>query len=141
MTVRPDLLFLAHRIPYPPNKGDKIRAHAILKHLAPRYRIHLGCNVDDPDDLKHGATLQAALGGECLFLPLDRTAAQARAALAAASGKSLSQGYFGGRAFRRWVGQVTRKYGIERAIAFGSAMAPLVLGEKLLDPARSILDL
>ena len=29
-----DLLYLAHRIPYPPNKGDKIRSWHILKHLA-----------------------------------------------------------------------------------------------------------
>ena len=32
--VRPPLLFLAHRIPYPPNKGDKIRSWHLLRHLA-----------------------------------------------------------------------------------------------------------
>ena len=42
-----DLLFLAHRIPYPPDKGDKIRSYHILKHLARGYRIHLGAFVDD----------------------------------------------------------------------------------------------
>ena len=28
-----DLLFLSHRIPYPPDKGDKIRAWHFLRHL------------------------------------------------------------------------------------------------------------
>ena len=30
----PGLLFLCHRIPYPPDKGDKIRAWPLLRHLA-----------------------------------------------------------------------------------------------------------
>ena len=44
-----DLLFLAHRIPYPPDKGDKIRSWNILSFLARFYRIHLGCFADDPE--------------------------------------------------------------------------------------------
>ena len=47
-----DLLFLSHRIPYPPDKGDKIRAWHFLRHLATRYRVHLACFVDDPEDAK-----------------------------------------------------------------------------------------
>ena len=43
-----DLLFLCQRIPYPPNKGEKIRAFRILDHLSRDYRIHLGCFIDDP---------------------------------------------------------------------------------------------
>ena len=44
----PRLLFLAHRIPYPPTKGDKIRAWHMLDHLAARHKVDLGCLVDDP---------------------------------------------------------------------------------------------
>lgn len=47
------LLFLVHRIPYPPNKGDKIRSFHLLKHLAQHYRVHLGTFVDDPADWQH----------------------------------------------------------------------------------------
>ena len=36
-----ELLFLAHRIPYPPDKGDKIRAWHIFRHLA---RTHRGAS-------------------------------------------------------------------------------------------------
>ena len=56
---RPGLLFLAHRIPYPPDKGDKIRAWHLLRHLARRYRVHLGAFVDDPADWRHADTLAA----------------------------------------------------------------------------------
>ena len=53
-----DLLFLAHRIPYPPNKGDKIRSWHLLRHLAARYRVHLGCFVDDAEDHEHEPVLR-----------------------------------------------------------------------------------
>jgi sugar transferase (PEP-CTERM/EpsH1 system associated) len=49
----PDLLFLAQRLPYPPDKGEKIRAYHDLKYLTQWYDIHLGCLIDDPDDLRH----------------------------------------------------------------------------------------
>ena len=65
-----DLLFLAHRIPYPPNKGDKIRSWNILCHLSKRYRVHLGCFVDDPEDWCHLDTVRE-ICGECHFEKLE----------------------------------------------------------------------
>ena len=44
------LLFLAHRIPFPPNKGDKVRSFNLLRFLSRHYAVHLGSFVDDPDD-------------------------------------------------------------------------------------------
>ena len=44
------LLFLAHRIPFPPNKGDKIRSWNELRYLAARHRVHLGCLADQAED-------------------------------------------------------------------------------------------
>jgi sugar transferase (PEP-CTERM/EpsH1 system associated) len=45
------ILFLAHRIPYPPNKGDKIRAFHILQHLCTRHDVTLATLIDDSTDL------------------------------------------------------------------------------------------
>ena len=52
------VLFLVHRIPFPPNKGDKVRSFHLLKFLAARYRVHLGTFVDDRGELVHAAELQ-----------------------------------------------------------------------------------
>jgi len=46
------VLFLAHRIPFPPNKGDKIRAFNVLKYLTKRHEVYLACLVDDESDLQ-----------------------------------------------------------------------------------------
>ncbi|HEV7930053.1 MAG TPA: sugar transferase, partial [Nitrosospira sp.] len=48
-----ELLYLVHRFPYPPNKGDKIRSYHLLKHLSQSYRIHLGAFIDDEKDLEY----------------------------------------------------------------------------------------
>ena len=55
-----NILLLVHRMPHPPNKGDKVRSYHLLEHLAARHRVFLGTFVDDPDDehvplLRHGA--------------------------------------------------------------------------------------
>ena len=72
-----DLLFLAHRIPYPPNKGDKIRSYHILKHLARSYHVHLGAFVDDPDDWHYRDKIEAICASTCL-LPLRPLQAKMR---------------------------------------------------------------
>lgn len=54
-----NILYLAHRIPYPPNKGEKIRAFHQIQHLARNHKVHLCSFVDDPSDLPHGETLGA----------------------------------------------------------------------------------
>ena len=42
-----NILYLAHRIPYPPNKGDKIRSFNEIKYLAREHTLHLAFLVDD----------------------------------------------------------------------------------------------
>jgi hypothetical protein len=70
-----DLLFLAHRIPFPPNKGDKVRSFNELKHLAKRYRVHLGAFIDEPGDWRYVDELKK-LCVETYFAPLHRGAAR-----------------------------------------------------------------
>jgi hypothetical protein len=37
-----NVLFLVHRIPYPPDKGDNIRSYHLLKYLCKEHRVLLG---------------------------------------------------------------------------------------------------
>ena len=47
------ILFIAHRVPYPPNKGDKLRALWELRELSRQHTVDLFCFYDDPEDKKH----------------------------------------------------------------------------------------
>ena len=61
-----ELLFLSHRIPYPPNKGDKLRSFNLLKQLSRNYRVHVGAFIDDEDDWRHVDAVRE-LADECYF--------------------------------------------------------------------------
>ena len=42
----------AHRVPFPPDRGDKIRAFNIIRYLSERKRVHLVAFADDPADAR-----------------------------------------------------------------------------------------
>ncbi len=47
---KPTILYITHRVPYPPDKGDRIRNYHILKWLAGRASVHLACLSDESLD-------------------------------------------------------------------------------------------
>jgi sugar transferase (PEP-CTERM/EpsH1 system associated) len=55
--VMNDILFIGHRIPFPPDRGDKIRSHHILKALAQIAPVHVATFADDDADLAEEAEL------------------------------------------------------------------------------------
>jgi polysaccharide biosynthesis protein PslH len=48
-----DIAFLAHRLPYPPDRGDRIRSWHILKALAQLAPVHVFALLDDEADRIH----------------------------------------------------------------------------------------
>lgn len=53
------ILYLCHRIPYPPNKGDKIRAFHQIKAMAAKHEVDLFTLADDPGDLVYREQLKS----------------------------------------------------------------------------------
>ena len=96
-----ELLFLAHRIPYPPTKGDKIRSFHVLKQLTRDYRVHLGTFVDDPDDWRHVPEVRALCGETC-FVQLRPLLARLRSLAALVRGEPLTLSYYRSRHLQAW---------------------------------------
>jgi sugar transferase (PEP-CTERM/EpsH1 system associated) len=117
-----DLLFLTPRIPYPPNKGDKLRSWNILKHLSQRYRIHLGCFVDDEDDWQHVPFLQD-LCATTHFAKLDLPRKLVRAGKGLLMGKPMSTAFFMDQGFADWVSETIQDIQPAKAFFFSSEMA------------------
>jgi len=132
-----DLLLLVHRIPYPPNKGDKIRSWHLLRHLAARYRIHLATFVDDPDDWQY-VTHVRQLCVSSHFAPLNPGLARLRSLRALLANRALSLDYYTDRATRAWVRRTVRDAGIERVVVFSSPMAQYMVD---MPEARRVVDL
>ena len=117
-----DLLFLAHRIPYPPNKGDKIRSWNILRHLAERYRVHLGCFVDDPDDWRHLDTVRE-ICGECHFEKLEPTKAKIKSLASLVRREPMTLGYYRNREMNAWISNISERHDMQGVFVFSSSMA------------------
>jgi sugar transferase (PEP-CTERM/EpsH1 system associated) len=133
--VAGDLLFLSQRIPYPPDKGDKIRSFHILQHLARRFRVHLGCFFDDPADEKYVAPL-SEMCGSMFATYLSSTTKRMRALRTLAGARSFSETCFHDPSMARWIDKTIQDNRITNAFVFSSAMAPYLFGagiNKVLD--------
>jgi len=119
-----ELLFLAHRIPFPPDRGDKIRSHHILKALARLAPIHVGCFADDPADRASEGDLASLATSHLL---IDRGKSLARAGLEAlARGAPLSVTAFHDARMARWVAEILRTRPIGAIYLFSGQVAQYV---------------
>ncbi|TCH96284.1 TIGR03087 family PEP-CTERM/XrtA system glycosyltransferase [Roseococcus sp. SYP-B2431] len=124
------LLFLCHRIPFPPDKGDKIRAWHMLEHLARDWAVDLGCLVDDRADFDHVPALKEVCETVEARWTGTRLQAAARAVLATRRGRPLSLGWFHEPGLRAWT-EAHLAHGRHDAVfVYSSAMAPYVMGAR-----------
>jgi len=118
-----ELLFLVHRIPYPPNKGDKIRSFHLLKHLSQRFVVHVGAFVDDPDDWQYAQALTDMVSGSVELLPLNPRMAKLQSLKGLLSGEPLTLPYYRKSEMRDWVTRILAEYPVHQAVVFSSGMA------------------
>lgn len=131
-----ELLYLAHRIPYPPNKGDKIRSYHLLKHLSQRYRVHLGAFIDDENDRKYHDSVKG-LCGETYLATLNPPTARIRSLSGFFFGQPLTLPYYRDSSLQRWVNDIVEARTIRTVLVFSSAMAQYV---RHLSNASRIID-
>ena len=132
-----NLLYLVHRLPYPPNKGDKVRSYHLLRHLAARHRVFLGTFIDDPDDTRHVPTLKE-LCAEVHAEPLDPRMARVKSLSGLLSGEALTLPYYRNANLVAWVERVRRDQKLDAAVVFSGAMAQYVAEAPEL---RTLVDL
>ncbi len=118
-----NLLFLCHRIPFPPDKGDKIRAYHLLQRLRRRFRVHLGCFVDDKADYAHISKFSAGFDNVAC-IPINPRQARLRAFARLRPDLPLSVAYFQDTRLSQWVRSTISRNNIDQIVVFSSAMAP-----------------
>jgi sugar transferase (PEP-CTERM/EpsH1 system associated) len=132
------ILFLAHRIPFPPDKGDKIRSYHELRALIERgHEVHLLAFADDLNDLNYQVDLSRWCASVTI-LPLRKGWAKARALGNLFGSRPLSLGYFGSRKMHRLVKRAVTENDFDAVFVYSSAMAQYVPSELA---TRTILDL
>jgi len=116
------ILFLAHRIPYPPNKGEKIRAFQELKFLGGRHTVDLFCFADSDEEADH----REALKSFCRHIYVE-TRSTARIGVGAVRcflrGEPLSCGFFFSSKFRAKIQHALATTAYDAIFVFCSSMA------------------
>ena len=117
-----DILFLAHRVPFPPDRGDRIRSHNLLKALAALAPVHVGCFAEGAGGDE--AALREMAASHCIAprtkpLPL----AGAEAVLV---GKPVSLTAFHSRQLERWVRDTIAARDISAVVVFSGQMGQYV---------------
>ena len=133
------LLYLVHRMPYPPNKGDKVRSYHLLRHLAARHQVYLGTFVDDPDDMQHLPVLRGLCADVCA-LPLQPRSARLRSLAGLLTGEALTLLYYRSAVLQAWVAQTVAAQQIDAAVVFSSSMAPYALAHPGLPMLADLVD-
>lgn len=133
------VLFLCHRLPWPPSKGDKIRSYHVLRRLAERYRVYLGTFVDDPADWQHLAAVEALCAEACVR-PLPPWRAGWRALAALTRGEALTVGVYRDRVMRGWVERLLAEHKPELVLCYSSGVAPFVMRHTQLRRVMDFVD-
>lgn len=119
-----EILFLSHRIPFPPDRGDKIRSNNVLKALAKIAPVHVATFADDADDCAYEPDLAAITASHCL---VERRKPLPLAGLEAlAFGKPISLTAFHHAGLATYVDEVLATRPIEAIYLFSGQMGQYV---------------
>jgi sugar transferase (PEP-CTERM/EpsH1 system associated) len=117
------ILFLAHRVPDRPVKGDKIRAYHEVRALAAKHEVHVFAASDDGSE---GAPEWRSEVARLFVAPVRAGASRLRALWAVAAGGALTAAHFAEPALRRALAEACRATPFDAAVVYSGAMAPLL---------------
>ncbi|MCW8834311.1 MAG: TIGR03087 family PEP-CTERM/XrtA system glycosyltransferase [Colwellia sp.] len=137
LTKKEPLLFLCHRIPFPPNKGDKIRSFNILKKLAEQYDIHLGCFIDDPFDKQYVNGLDKYCAS-VFHLDQHKPVAKLKGLTSLLTGKPITLPYYFDKRMKQWTKRTLLQNNISKIFIYSSSMAQYCEGEAFASSKRVI---
>jgi polysaccharide biosynthesis protein PslH len=109
MQDKPALVFLCQRLPYAPNKGERIQSFNMLRHLTQRYRVFLGTFIDDPADRREIDALRAMVEDLCVVEAI-KPWAFFRALPRWLAGQPISFSVFRSRKLAQWLDRVEVKH-------------------------------
>jgi len=86
------VLMLTHRLPYPPDRGDRIRSYHMLKELTRHFDVAIACTSDEPVWLQHHQLL-STLANRVAIQPISTPVSKYKSLVALATGQSITPCY------------------------------------------------
>lgn len=127
------VFYLAQRVPYPPDRGDKIRTFNEIRYLSRKHEVHVFCLADGVEDMDNVTGL-SAYAASVTAVPRTGLASKVRALVALCTGRPFSVGYFDEARLHQLIERERARLKPDLALAFSSGMAQYV--ERLEDLPR-----
>lgn len=121
------LLYLVHRLPYPPNKGDKISSNNMLNFFSGRWRVHLGTFIDDPEDWQYVDSVRQLCEDSCI-VGLARHKRLTGSIGGLLRNEALSLGYYANGELQHWVRTSIEAECPDAVLVFSGVMGRFVRG-------------
>jgi sugar transferase (PEP-CTERM/EpsH1 system associated) len=128
------LLYIAHRMPYPPDKGERVRAFNEICALMKSFEVTVIAGCAGQDDHASAKKLADYCAGVEIF-PIARHGALFRGACSFLMGKSVSEGYFSSYIAGRKIKRLGR---FDVAVGYSSSVLSLLLQA---DAGRRVMDI
>jgi len=118
---RQKILFLAHRVPYPPNRGDRIRSFHILRFLAQRADVSVAFLAEEQPSPETQQALKR-LCSDVAGLRLGRYRRWINAARSLTFGRTATEGLFRCNRLRRLLARWSKTTRFDAVVVFCSSM-------------------
>src|SRR5919197_1283440 len=134
-----NVLFLTHRLPFAPNRGDRIRAFHVARYLAPRTDLHIVSLVHDRAEEAQADSLRR-LGIRVSTAPAPRVRNRAGAAVGLLTARPLTHFLLDSPALSGILRRIVRERRPDVVLAYCSGAAAWALKPPLAD-VPLVLDL
>jgi len=126
-----NILFLAHRLPYLPDKGEKIRAFHTIRELAARHSIYLVSFIEEVAEMSQVASLRKNCASVEVVLRRNSAASLLHASVGVLVRRPLSVSLFYRKAFSEKISNTVANRKIDCIIASSGCMGQYVARLKL----------
>jgi sugar transferase (PEP-CTERM/EpsH1 system associated) len=125
-------LFLTHRLPYAPDRGDRIRAYNILRFLSSRADVDVVSLAHDKEEMAHAGDLRG-MASTVSVAAVTRTFTFPLAARALCSRRPLTHALLNSRQVAGILTRIRRERAPDVVLSFCSGMAQFALTRALAD--------
>lgn len=120
------ILYLSHKIPYPPNRGGKIRPFYVISHLAKQHSVVVACLLESKNEFEYIEPLQKICAGvHAVLLPTIKSILKTPWYLF--TNKPFTLPYFYSPKLKKIIDDLLKKDSFDLILVHSSSMAQYVI--------------
>ncbi len=122
------LLFIAHRVPFPPDKGERLRAFHEIQALSQQFDVTVAALSHNRADAAAAEELRKSCLKKILVAPAGGKWGLIRGGISLLTGRSVTEGYFYSRRLQKLIATEARREPFDLVMCYSSGTLPYGLG-------------